>query len=213
MPALTANADTTQKWQAKICGPEFVRNSCFLLQSLDTTDRNTGWRETCPQRVEDLASIFLAGGFGISLTCGVQVLDTESSAGKKLLDDGVSTVKALLQCLDRFELHPHSPNDDGEPWSSRLLDIFQNGLQCTVVKYTDNDDREVREAWNVARHDQDSFKIRWSSLYQKLRVVFNRFHRCGDWQKTQSAIVDIYGPSKNRQLPGGSKRPQVLTQL
>jgi hypothetical protein len=193
-------------------GPEFVRNSLFSLQSLDHTDKNTGWRETCSQRVEELTSIFLAGGFGISVTCGIQVLDTESSAGKKLLDDGVSTVKALLQCHAHFVLHPNSPNEDGEPWPSRLLDIFQNGLQCTVVKYTDNDDREEREAWNVQRHDQDTFTIRWSSLYQKLLVVLKRYRRCGDWQKTQSAIVGIYGPSKNRQLPGGSMRLKVLTQ-
>ena len=95
-----------------------------LVLSLDVNDKNSGWRDPCPERVAELTQLFLDGGFGISVTCGIQILDTESSTGKRLVDDGVSTVTALQQCFKRWEEHPNSPTTDGEPRSLRLVDIF-----------------------------------------------------------------------------------------
>jgi hypothetical protein len=163
-----------EKQEAKQHGPQFIHNSVVPVLSLDVDDKNSGLRDPCPERIAELTQLFLDGGFGISGTRGIQILDTESSNGKKLVDDGVSTVTALQQCFKRRDEHPNCPTTDGEPWSLRLIDIFLNGLSCTVVKYADNIDRDVREAWNVARHGEESNKVRWSSVFQKLCTVYNR---------------------------------------
>jgi hypothetical protein len=158
-----------EKQEAKQDGPQIIHNSVAPVLSLDVDDKNAGRRDPCPERIAELTQLFLDGGFGISVTCGIQILGTESSTGKRLVDDGVSTVTALLQqCFKRKEEHPNCPTTDGEPWSLRLVDIFLNGLSCTVVNYADNNDRDVREAWNVARHAEESNKVRWSSVFQKL---------------------------------------------
>jgi hypothetical protein len=156
-----------EKQEAKQHGPQFIHNSVVPVLSLDMEDKNSGWRDPCPERVAELTKIFLDGGFGLSVLCGIQILDTASSSGKKLVDDGVSTVAALQHCFKRCEENPDSPTTDGEPWSLRLVDIFKLGVSCAVVKYAaDNNDRDVHEAWNVAKHDEESNKVRWSSLFQ-----------------------------------------------
>ena len=67
-------------------------------------------------------------------------------------------------------------------------------MSRAVVKYADNNDRDVREAWNVAKHDEKSNKVRWSSLFQKLRTVLSRYRKCGSWSDAQNALLEIYGP-------------------
>ena len=69
-------------------------------------------------------------------------------------------------------------------------------MSCTVVKYADNDDRDVHEVWNVASHDEESSKVRWSSVFQRLRTVCNRYRKRGNWSEAQNALLDLYGPSK-----------------
>ena len=162
-------------------GPSFVRNALFDIDKLSVDDANTGWRDGSEERVEALFQTFAGGGFGMTVTCGVQVLGLETIDGKTIIDDGVSTVKALLRC--RRECAP-------ETWSAHLADVFKSGLPCKIVKYGDDDDRDARELWNVAKHDEDNNTVRWSSLYQKLKIVRQSFRRTGDWQKTTQALSD-----------------------
>ena len=65
-----------------------------------------------------------------------------------------------------------------------------------VVAYTDNDDCEAREAWNTAKHDEESNTVRWSTLHQKLATAATRFRKTGDWSKVASSLLDLYGPGK-----------------
>ena len=46
------------------------------------------------------------------------------------------------------------------------------------------------------RRDEESKKVRRSSLFQKLRTVYNRYRKCGTWSETQNALLVLYGPSK-----------------
>ncbi len=181
--------------QAHHYGPTFVRNGLFPLSALSVDESNTGWREKSAQRIAELVETFLMGNFGLTVTCGVQVLETESATGKKLVDDGVSTVSALLQCQ---EIHTASSEHTpcGQAWPSSLLDVFSKGLPCRVVTYADNDDREARESWNVAKHDEEGNSVRWSSLWQKLNIVRCRFNRVGDWNAAQTSLLTLYGPGK-----------------
>ena len=63
----------------------------------------------------------------------------------------------------------HEKNDEatpsGEVWPECLASVFRTGLHVRVVAYS-NDDRESREAWNTAKHDEERNSVRWSTLYR-----------------------------------------------
>ncbi|MCP4240445.1 MAG: hypothetical protein GY772_07750, partial [bacterium] len=104
--------------------------------------------------------------------------------------DGLSTVMALLACQAYFAGEP-------QPEAECPKNIaFTAGPQVKVIKYEDDDDREVRECWNIARHDQESFTVRWSWLHQKIAAAMAYFRRHGDWVRTASAMTDFYGEGK-----------------
>ena len=129
------------------------------------------------------------------VSCCVQILDKEVSHGQKLINDGVSTVEALKMCeKERHKNNAATPS--GELWSESLVAVVRVGLHVRVVAYTDNDDREAREAWNTATHDEDHNTARCSTLHQKLETAATRFREIGDWTKAVSRLLDLYGIGK-----------------
>ena len=81
------------------------------------------------------------------------MLPIEDANGAQLIDDGVSTVQALVE-LKAAHAEGKLITD------AQLLAIFDQGLQVTVVTYPDNDDLVARCAWNAGKHDED----RWARL-------------------------------------------------
>ena len=122
-------------------------------------------------------------------------MDKEDTDGRKLIDDGVSTVLALRRCHAAYQANKET-TPEGDVWPQSLMSIFSSGLSVRVVAYEDDDDREVREAWNTAKHDEESNTIRWSTLYQKMNTAVARFKKLGDWSKVTSSLLEFYGPSK-----------------
>ena len=176
-------------------GPKLVRSQVIGLDKIDSETSATGWRDLNTKRIDELTDLFLGGSYGLGVTCGVQILEKENSHGQKVIDDGVSTVAALKACAATYATNNElTPNK--EVWSESLATIFRNGLPVRVVAYKDDDDREAREAWNTAKHDEDNASVRWSTLHQKLTVVVNRFKKHGDWQKVKTSLVELYGPAK-----------------
>jgi hypothetical protein len=176
-------------------GPVFVRNQCIALDSISSDGLATGWREVDDDRVQVLTTMFLQGAFGQSVTCGVQIMDKEDTDGRKLIDDGVSTVLALRRCHAAYQANKET-TPEGDVWPQSLMSIFSSGLHVRVVAYEDDDDREVREAWNTAKHDEESNTIRWSTLFQKMNTAVARFKKLGDWSKVTSSLLEFYGPTK-----------------
>ena len=86
--------------RSKRYGPEFVRNTLIELESLSVFAGVSGWRDGSPERIKVLATIFVRGGFGFSILGTTQILEKEHD-GKKIIDDVVSTVSALLWCKER----------------------------------------------------------------------------------------------------------------
>ena len=81
----------------------------------------------------ELRTTFADGQFGQSVACGVHVLPVEDADGASLIDDGVSTVQALVELK--------AAHAEGKLITDKqLLAIFEQGLQVTVVTYPDNDD-------------------------------------------------------------------------
>ena len=74
---------------------------------------------------------------------------------------------------------------------------FQTGLNVRVVAYQ-NDDRESREAWNTAKHDEESNTVRWSTLYQKVSTAYASMTRAEnrDWKHATTRLLNLYGPGK-----------------
>jgi hypothetical protein len=123
-------------------------------------------------------------------------MDAEDPNGRKLIDDGVSTVEALKMRATHYETNPDA-TPDGDLWQESLLPIFRIGILVRVVAYSDNDDRELREAWNTAKHDEENNAIRWSTLHQKLEIVTARFRKTGSWPATTKTFVELLGPGKS----------------
>ena len=176
-------------------GPSFVRRAFLQLSAISTDHDCTGWRPGCPDRVKELTTSFSLGEFGLTVTCGVQVLEKEAPDNSKLIDDGVSTVSALKECHAAHQAcQDRTP--EGHDWPSNLLEIFQHGLEVRVVAYEDDDDRDAREAWNIAKHDEESNSVRWSSVYQKISVATKSYKKLGDWAAVTKDLHAKYGPGK-----------------
>ena len=181
-----------------------MRNTLVQLTSLSVDDPVTGWRPVDQERVAFLVNEFKSGQFGLTVACGVTILETEASDGKKIIDDGVSTVKALLACKDFFYAEQQEglepEENDATPIPKNLAAVFEHGLEVKVIKYTDDDDREARICWNVARHDEESFTVRWSSVSQKVQAAQVWCRRHGDWATARAAMLDFYGGGKEHAI-------------
>ena len=84
---------------AKSPGPQFKRHALVKLEDINEDSSQTGHRPKDIEFIATLKAKFLYGEFGRTVTCGVQILD-EEEFGRKLIDDGLSTVCALLQIQD-----------------------------------------------------------------------------------------------------------------
>ena len=128
--------------------------------------------------------LFADGQFGLSVACGVQVLPVEDVDGASIIDDGVSTVQALVDLKKAQEESNFSLITD-----DHLIAIFGQGLQVTVVTYSDNDDMCARRAWNTGKHDEENNTVRWSSVYMKIMVAKDAYKSVGDWQAVTKELT------------------------
>jgi len=82
-------------------GPRILRNALIDLEALSVSAGVSGWREPSAERIKELTDTFIGGGFGMTvMRSGVQILEKEHD-GKKIIDDGFSTVSALMWCKER----------------------------------------------------------------------------------------------------------------
>ena len=79
---------------------------------------------------------------------GVTALALEDGQGRKMIDDGLSTILALSDARADWEKDADK-NPTGEVWGPRLVDIFKEGLTVKEVASTDDEDRDMRFQWNV----------------------------------------------------------------
>ena len=161
--------------------PRFVKNALLPLEKISLSERS-GWRNRSTKRAAELRTIFADGQFGLSAACGVQVLPVEDVSGASIIDDGVSTVQALVE-LKAAHAESQLVTD------AQLLAIFDQGLQVTVVTYSDNDDMLARRAWNTGKHDEENNTVRWSSVYMKIMVAKDAYAATGDWAKVQKELT------------------------
>ena len=178
-------------------GPAFVRNALLPLDKIRIDQEVSGWREISPERVQELFAVLLRGKFGMTVTCDVQVLESESTDNKKLIDDGMSTVCALVQAKATRDQNP-DVMPCGDPWPQNLIDIFTIGLPVKVVKYTEDGDKDARFRWKVAEHENDT--VRRLTAYQQISAVAGLYKTYGDWDKVRVECRKICGIGKKHSI-------------
>ena len=130
--------------------PVFVQNANVSLEKLSLGEQS-GWRNASPSRVQELMQLFVAGQFGQGTQSGVQILGIQDVDGGTIIDDGISTVDALMQMKARAwddkaknlvietlqeiatELKALGLGDGTAIRDQQIIDIFQTGLPCKMV--------------------------------------------------------------------------------
>ena len=139
------------------------------LESISLDPEHSGWRPVSEKRINELKDMFKGGQWAQTVSSGIQLLPVKDCHGNTLLDDGYSTVSALVSLRDEHVRLGTDPEDEA------LKEIFKNGLtNVPVVNYPDNSDRSIRRAWNLGKHDEESNTVRWSTIADKIDVAGRR---------------------------------------
>ena len=166
--------------------PKILRTVTIKVDNISLSE-NSGWRAASTARIDELVSIFKAGQWGQSVSSGIQLLPVQDSDGKTLLDDGYSSVAALLQISEEYKRLGTDPEDES------LKEIFTNGLtNVPVVNYPDNLDKSLRRAWNVGKHDEESNTVRWATIADKIGVAKDKFKVTGKWDSVAKDLHQMF---------------------
>ena len=134
--------------------PTTLKTVTIKLESISLDQEHSGWRPVSEKRINELKAIFKGGQWGQTVSSGIQLLPVQDSDGT-LLDDGYSTVSALVSLRDEHVRLGTDPEDEA------LKEIFKNALtNVPVVDYPDTWDKSLRRAWNVGKHDEESQSVR-----------------------------------------------------
>ena len=180
--------------------PSILKTERVRLDDISVCD-DSGWRDSDNGEITILREKFKAGEYGIgiltipSILCWSEAPKTSTHDGRWLLNNGRSTIAALL---DLF--HIQAQHSEGEPpdWvAGELAEIFESGVRCDFVQYAE-DDRDLVVAWNALAHDAENNRFRQTSIETKVKVVENARLRApgGDWQAVAKSLTAAYGTSK-----------------
>ena len=69
-------------------------------------------------------------------------------------------------------------------------------VSVDLIHYEENDS-DLRQAWNVLMHDSESNRYSDSSVYEKIMVAMKYITTASDdWKQGQQALLRIYGAGK-----------------
>ena len=142
--------------------PQFAGHAIKALEKLSLGERS-GWRARSSKRVAQLKTMFQAGQFGQSCACGATILGLEDLDGNSIIDDGCSTVQALMELKQTGE--------GGVDFDAQLIGLIKNSLRVNVLRYSGNDSMDLRRAWSVGKHDEEASTVLWSSVAMKVQVA------------------------------------------
>ena len=197
--------------------PKFVSNIVVHLEKISLSEQS-GWRTRSQSRINELIVTFGTGRFGLGIVSAVQLLGIQDVDEKNFIDDGYSSVEALLTIKQRCwcdtdknmnlgsleklvnevakslpragVLFPVHMDDE------QLVDIFSVGLPVKVVRFPDDTDRDTRRDWNVGKHDEEATSVRWSSIGLKCRSAMCAYKRTKDWTTARKYLVKSFNFSE-----------------
>ena len=116
--------------------PKHLQSILAPLESFALDDPRSGWRERQPDREEELVAVFLGGGWGLHVgDDAVHVLELTTENGLRIVDDGMSTLRALIKCQEHRN-DDSAATPDGKPWPENVLALLEkrNSGQGTEVR-------------------------------------------------------------------------------
>ena len=185
--------------------PAVLKTERMRLQEI-SVEEDSGWRDLCEERAEELYISFKGGEYGIgiltipSILCVGNVPKMSVHDGKACISNGKATVVALKRLFEECQKETKGEGEEAcpPPWAAgELYDIFEQGLRCDFVQFS-TDDRELVLAWYGLAHDVDSNKYRQTSIEVKIRIVENARARApgGTYTAAVKTLLEIYGVSK-----------------
>ncbi|CAE7467364.1 unnamed protein product [Symbiodinium sp. CCMP2592] len=133
-------------------GAEVVSPSTRIaIREISLDEHRSGWREPDSVRIKELVKEFREGRYGQALFRNIRLLQCkgkpmQDDALKWLLDDGYSSVAALVQVHEEWvklgepsvatsSTTSEATEADGIVFNAMLLDVLKNGIVCDVVQY------------------------------------------------------------------------------
>ena len=140
------------------------------LEDINYWDPFSGWREDDSARQDQLRVDFLGGKWDLTVGAQLRLLKNTDGEGRRYVDDGKQTLTVLASLQEKYRAG-ESPgslvsSDQGDicEWDKKLVRIFENGLQCQLVEYTD-DSKDARIVYQAGRHMQENNRVRYTPLY------------------------------------------------
>jgi hypothetical protein len=111
---------------------------CDKKVDVEHLNLSRSWRCHDLGRVAALKVVYgIKHEFGVTLLASIKVLEATDTAGCHYVDDGASTVWALVDLKADWEQNK-TEMLNGDAWDPVLVDVFIDGLQVTVHKYEDD---------------------------------------------------------------------------
>ena len=165
----------------------------------------TGWRDAQPGVVAHFVAVF-PDTYGQSITGGIKVLSSDSefklcardSSQKIIIDDGRSTVAALLELKARVDA------DEAvlDSFCLHLREVMIMGVPVTPLFYEDSS-AIFRTVWNTSCHTEENNKYLAATIADHVKAVTsvaNMFPGETKWEKASSYLLSVYGKSKRRSI-------------
>ena len=122
----------------------------------------------------------------------------EDAEGKALLDDGKSTIGALLALLGKWKAN-ELPEESCSP---DLLEVLRTSTIAVQLVWYPTDDSLERQAHNALAHEDESNKYLPTTLSQKIGLVWQvkQTVQGGEWSNVQAWFETRYGQGKSTSI-------------
>ena len=172
---------------------------------LDDLSPGTGWRDEQPSVVSQFVADF-PETYGQSITAGIKVLSPDDSFktysrdsnNKILVDDGRSTVAALLQLKARVDAQDSALDS----FCLHLQEVMNLGVPVTPLYYEDNS-VTFRKLWNIGCHSEDNNKYLAATVADHVKAVKSvaeMYPGEAKWDDTTKYMMSVYGKSRRRNI-------------
>ena len=189
---------------------------------------DSGWRAADEERKNELKVKFKAGDWNQTLLQCIAFQTKTDADGKWLIDDGLSSAKALLELSTEYaaEKAAHDEivkikklpvedvsddmkkklealaqdTDDAFPdnWPKNIIDIFTNGLQDHRFHKYPDDSLHVRRLWNASKHTVENNTYRQTTLVDCVRSAEDYINVHGD--DAVKEMTNVLGKGQNAMI-------------
>jgi len=194
MPPTKRSGDDPQRAHNK--GPRVLEEKRVALRDISMLRPHSGWRDPDDAHINELMDTFYGGLYGQNLQGCVCLLKITDMDGRRIIDDGMSTITALKRMGEAYE-NDAQKTPAGELWPANIVDVFEQGVRVVYHAYEGETDLDIREAWNASKHDQESNKFKKTPVATFLSIANKAFAKnASDWSLASKSLLEIYGTGR-----------------